>query len=191
MPRTESMSDPGASGLAAFDADLERLLDVEPSPEFVARVRTRIAAERAGRDWRMTRLAVSLAAAAALILALVLRSGPAMQEGRPPAAMSHHDIQLPNPEAPPAPASSVQAVPHTPRPRAGAPHPASEPDVIIDPSLSAAIRRLTIASRSNTLDPAAPEVSAPVTREPDALAVAEPLLVPELVLPPADQAAVR
>jgi hypothetical protein len=67
----------------------------------------------------------------------------------------------------------------------------SEPEVLIDPSIAAAIRRFTIASRSSTLEADVPEVSEFVSVEPDALAVAEPLRVPELVLAPADQPGVR
>ena len=193
MPRTRPMSDADASVLAAFDADLERLLEIEPSAQFAARVRTRIAAERPGRSWRVARPALWLAVAAALLLAVTLRFWPAVEErGGPAAAVSRRDIQLANPPAPDAHAPSLRAaaVPHT-RSRTDASRGVGDPEVIVDPAVAAAIQRLTFGSRSRTLDPAAPEVPAPVSPEVDALAVAEPLQVPELVLKPADQAGVR
>ena len=60
---------------AAVDAEIRRALAVEPSPEFVARVRTRIASEPAPSAWRISWSACFVGAAvAAIVLATVLVS---------------------------------------------------------------------------------------------------------------------
>ena len=57
------------------DRELQQALDVDPSPEFLARVRTRIASEPAPSGWRAWwMLAVGAAAAAAVIAVAVLIS---------------------------------------------------------------------------------------------------------------------
>ena len=47
MSRTEQMTEFDERAVAEAEADLERLLSIEPSPEFAAKVRARIAAEPA------------------------------------------------------------------------------------------------------------------------------------------------
>jgi hypothetical protein len=56
---------------AAFDREIESLLAVEPSPEFVARVRTRVADETPLRSWVGWQLSVAVAS---LALALIVAS---------------------------------------------------------------------------------------------------------------------
>src|SRR5262245_14617938 len=57
------------------DQELQKALDVDPSPEFLARVRTRIASEPAPSGWRAWwMLAVGAAAAAAVIAVAMLIS---------------------------------------------------------------------------------------------------------------------
>jgi hypothetical protein len=51
MSRTEQMTDFDEREVSAAEADLERLLAIEPSPEFAAKVRGRIAAEPPARRW--------------------------------------------------------------------------------------------------------------------------------------------
>jgi hypothetical protein len=55
----------------ALDQAIQAALNVDPSPEFLARVRARIADERPARPWTMTVLPVLAAAATLAILALV------------------------------------------------------------------------------------------------------------------------
>ena len=56
----------------ALDRELAHALAVDPSPEFVARVRARIADEPAPSTWRMPRVLMAAGAAAVLILAVVV-----------------------------------------------------------------------------------------------------------------------
>jgi hypothetical protein len=60
-----------------LDRELTAALLVEPSPEFAARVRTRIASEPGPARWRMPRLALATAGVAlAALAANVILSGP-------------------------------------------------------------------------------------------------------------------
>jgi len=65
----------------ALDQAIQAALNVDPSPEFLARVRARIADERPARSWRFTIVPVFAAAATLAILALVV-----MNTSRRPAA---------------------------------------------------------------------------------------------------------
>jgi hypothetical protein len=60
-----------------------------------------------------------------------------------------------------------------------------EPEIIIDPAVTDAIRRLAAAARNTILDNSNGE-SIAADAHAGALPVAEPLKVPELVLSPAD-----
>jgi hypothetical protein len=67
------------------------------------------------------------------------------------------------------------------------PVPEEKPEIIIDPAIGDAIRRLALASRSTPLDGSKGESIAAPDSATDTLPIAEPLNVPELVLKPADQ----
>ena len=60
-----------------IDQELRAALNVEPSHEFVARVRTRIANQPQPRGWRIWWLIAPVAAAAAVIVAALFLSRPA------------------------------------------------------------------------------------------------------------------
>ena len=56
-----------------IQAALATMMAVEPSPEFAARVRQRIAADRGAREWRAVHLVIpALATAAVVVLGMVL-----------------------------------------------------------------------------------------------------------------------
>jgi hypothetical protein len=55
---------------SALERDLEAMLAVEPSPEFLARVRTRVAAEPATSAWRFQWTFAAVVAASVLIVAV-------------------------------------------------------------------------------------------------------------------------
>ena len=66
-------SPPPGRGDDPLDRDIRRLLAVDPSPEFEARVRARVAREPASDAWRAGRLWMTFGtAAAALVLAVAL-----------------------------------------------------------------------------------------------------------------------
>jgi hypothetical protein len=55
----------------ALDRELTAALAVDPSPEFVARVRARIAREPAPSSWRMPRMTLAAGALAVVVVAVV------------------------------------------------------------------------------------------------------------------------
>ena len=190
-PVDDRLSDVDARTVGAAEADLGRLLSVEPSVEFAATVRARIAAERSPRGWRSRRLILTLAAASVLIVVYSLGGDLAVPDnGRPVVGPRQQDVLLrstPRVAAPPVDRQTPTALPHRQTVRRAPPRVASAPEVIVDPSIAVAIRRLAIAARSTGLDDAAAGTPPRTTTEPDALPVAEPLVVPKLVLTPADE----
>jgi hypothetical protein len=189
MSRTEQLTDFDERAVAAAEADLERLLSIEPSPEFMAKVRARIVAEPPVRRWNWGRLLVPLAAAAAVVIVLTLSSNWSVRSPEPPLATSRQDdivLSPPKPNEAPAVVPAAVAVSRPTVRRATAPL-QREPEIIIDPAITAAIRRLAVAARNTTLDGSKGETIAAPDSASDTLQIAEPLNVPELVLRPADQ----
>jgi hypothetical protein len=152
----------------ALDRELERALAVDPSPEFVARVRTRIANEPARSPWRASWMFAVSAAAAVVVTAVVLRVSnrgvvptanapvllaralaPAM--GVLPTADSHvppsHDSHVPS--------YGVSAFARTTSGPAEAGHYVrfdSDAEVLIDPRESMALRGLINGVRGGRVD---------------------------------------
>src|SRR5262245_43299942 len=95
MSRTEQMTDLDERAVSAAEADLERVLSVEPSPEFMAKVRNRIAAEPPVRNWSWGRLGLAVAAASAVLVVFVLGGGLSVQDnGQPSSDSRHEDVVL-------------------------------------------------------------------------------------------------
>ena len=189
MSRTDQMNDFDERAVAAAEADLERLLSIEPSPEFGAKVRARIAAEPPVRSWNWGRLLVPLAAAAGLVLVVTLTNRTGRDAEPPFATARHDDILLPATKVNNAAAVvPVTTVAHNrPTVRRAIASPQAEPEIIIDPAITAAIRRLALAARNTTLDGSKGESIAAPDSVSETLPIAEQLNVPELVLKPADQ----
>lgn len=189
MSRTDDMNDLDERAVSAAEADLERLLSIEPSPEFAAKVRARIAAEPAARSWSLARLLLlPLAAAAVLAIVVTVSTFWKVRDAeRPFTATRQGDIVLspPKPMEVPAPVAVAAAVSRPSVRRATAPR-QPEVEILIDPAITDAIRRLALAARNTTLDGSKGESIAAPNAESDVLPIAEPLNVPELVLKPAD-----
>lgn len=88
----------------ALDRELSAALDVDPSPEFLARVRARVAREPAPAFWRMPRL---LLAAGALAVVVVV-SAIVVQPRDPDVAS---EFRLRSASARPAPAATEEVAP--------------------------------------------------------------------------------
>jgi hypothetical protein len=184
--------------VAAAEADLDRLLSLQPSAEFAAKVVARISADHTRRGQRARWVGLALASAAALVIAFALRSDRAEPDRAPSFAKPpHQDVVLSvEPlEIQGAVSLAVTApkggrVAHRPVGRSlkTAPLRVAEPEVLIDPLLGDAIRRLAISSRNVLLDNAPLDTGLkPPSDVPVPSVVVEPLTVPELVLKPADQ----
>jgi hypothetical protein len=190
MSRTEQLTEFDKRMVTEAEADLARLLSIEPSPEFETKVRARIAAEPPARPWNWGRLLVPLAAAAALVLIVTLVTTPTARDAELPFATARHDdIVLPAARANEAVADDVPVttVAHNRPTVRHANTPPPEPEIIIDPAISDAIRKLALAARNTTLDGSKGESIAAPDSASETLPIPGELNVPELVLKPADE----
>jgi len=150
---------------------LSELLAVEPSPEFAASVRARIERQPARAVAWPWWLGAVTAAAAVIAIAIVAggRRAPAPATALPARA----DVQLSSParELPRTIETNPTVAPRAVAVRALKRTPEPEPETLFDPSLAAAIRRLTSERRVLPAMPPEPSLS-PV--------VVEPLTVPEI-----------
>lgn len=154
--------------LNALDRELTELLAVEPSPAFAAKVRARIERQPAASfPWRW-RIGGAVAAAAAIAIAVAtIGHAPRVQLAVP----VHTDVRLSplvhpgSPLAATTPKVSPRVVPVDAR------SPKAEAEALFDPSLAAAVSRLTSDQR------VLPEVPAETSLDP---VVVEPLKVPEI-----------
>jgi hypothetical protein len=156
--------------LRAIDRELSHLLAVEPSPEFAARVRTRIEQQQEpGLGWwRWAASSVAVAAVILLAIVAVIRRAPAGQ----PVGPVHADVRLP-------PVTVRVRVPQSQSVEAGnrlvpprvRPVRTAAPEIVIDPSLAQAVRRLVAEQR------VLPEVPQDPSLDP---VVVAPLKVPEI-----------
>ena len=110
---------PTGAGDAALDREIESLLGAEPSPEFVARVRTRVADETPHGSWVGWRLSVAVAG-----VALAAIVGPAMwlskDEASQTSEQARFTVSEPIPSQPPGVETERMAsapVAESPRPR--------------------------------------------------------------------------
>jgi hypothetical protein len=175
----------------SLDRELERLLRVEPPPDFLPRLHARIEREPARRVWRSTgRLIwVSGAAAAAAAVLILVRTGPAATS-LPPAPAAPAWVLAAGPETPLPPevaeAPSVRQL-QAARPAAAPPASAARSiEIIISESEALALHRLFVnASRG-----LAPAVVGPadgvVTVTAGSL---EELQIPVITIEPLDNAA--
>lgn len=138
------------------EADLHRLLSIEPSPELAAKVRTRVGAgQRRGRRW-MAGWRLASAASSIVIVAVIV----SLVVGRSAERMSQPALVVPNAEParvlqPPSTFARVDPPARTPamhriaRIRAGAPrsYERNEPEVLVPPDQRRAIQRAL--SRNN------------------------------------------
>ncbi len=156
--------------LRAIDRDLSRLLAVEPSPEFAAEVRVRIEQQPARAfawwPWAIT----SVAAVAVIVTAVVLSARKAPGVVAPVSVRA--DIYLPPREPAPQTQALVHAIPVVQSVRRSGPAIRGvEPEVLIDPLVARAVRRLALEQ------PVLPDVPPEPSLEP---VVVEPLKVSDI-----------
>jgi hypothetical protein len=192
MSRTEQLTDQDERLVSAAEADLHQLLSIEPSPEFAARVRSRVRENRdaPSRRWGWIGLALVSTAAAALVVTAIVRTGHAPSGSlerteiarrddivlRPPAAVIDY------PASSPSSTSRVEIS----RPSARVAERAdSRPEIVIDPAMTDAIRRMSMSIRNSAPDPSVGETLRTETASME-LTAPDPLMVPEIVLKPAD-----
>ena len=145
---------------AMLEREIERALAVDPSPEFVARVRTRIASEPAPSAWRFSWTLLAAASAAIVMIAamVIVRQSTGQHAGpRESAPIAARPIGAASAFVSLAPATARRLLDVSPQrsPSAApnAPHAPSEPEVLIALDESAALRRLMRGVRQGVVDP--------------------------------------
>jgi hypothetical protein len=187
--------------LAVADEEMGRLLRAEPSPELATRIRSAVTESGTSREWRLGWFWPSLAAAAALLIALSVVTGrapspePGVARGtRSPqlagaAGTAEPSIATAAPEPTGEPAVAV------PAPRAGDPSESprlarrraapSEPEVLVPPGEAEALLRLVALVHRERLAP--PVLGAAGERSAD-LAELRPIDIEPLEIVPLDPA---
>jgi len=198
--RLDEMSD------AALDRDLQALLAADPSPAFVARVRTQIAAEATtSRPW-FGAWSAALAVAAAIAVVIVTLAGYRGDRGRfvddRPTALSTRPIPVDGSAAGVGllvaglHSRVLDRVPRRSR-QVSAPAPQAmasvEPEVLVDPREAAALRALIRGMRSGAID-LAPVLTRPLpaaTEAPEAAGIDIPVITIQPIAPGTGEEGVR
>jgi len=167
----------GAVTDTAIDREIQAELAVDPSPQFIARVRTRIAAEPAGAaPWLSWKLVAAGALAAASVTAVVF-SRPEDKPAPVTQARRAEDIRL-------APPAAIEQPGHAavPIPAVSGPSRSSEPEILLDPAEMRALRRLIAGTRDGSLD-LSPALRAATPTAMD-LAPADAIMIAPLTIDP-------
>ena len=140
---------------SALDGEIRAALDVDPSPEFLARVRTGIASEPARATSRLLWKFVAVGAMAAVIAIAAVVSRSNEMSSMFPADRMPLQARTVAPFSQIVPVASGfsrterSAEAFALRPAA---HQPPEPEILIDPRESMALRRLIAGTREGTLD---------------------------------------
>jgi hypothetical protein len=197
--RHEELSD------ESLEREIEAALDVDPSPEFLARLRTRVARERIDESWawlsgwRWAGVALAIAAVAVAGLWIARQPGSARHDGlsvnalidlKPGPRDSGMEVPASRVPTTPNPASAREVLPST----ASAPAvhevrttqlPPAEPEVLISPDEAVALSRLVrVVVQQRVQSAAFPALGAEQGLiEPLEEIVLEPIAVSPLVRP--------
>jgi hypothetical protein len=173
-----------------IDEEIREALDVDPSPEFLARVRTRIAAEPAPSAWRWSwGLAAGCAAAASIVLAILVsrthEATPGAKVERVPNVVAATPLRpavgtLPDigPRYGPLPSRAANANTNG----LAAQTAPSEPEILIDPREMRTLQALIEGVRDGRIDLTAAQNSTP--HAPVALEPVTDIVIPPLVIEP-------
>lgn len=178
----------------AFERDIERALAVEPSPEFVARVRSRIAGEPSppSRRFGWMFAGVATAAVAAAVVFTVFVVSPAHQTGPAGAPLLASRSVTSGSVVVPAIAPADRAIPSASRTSpvvhrltpfvSSAARGAAEPEPLIDARETAALQRLIAGVRDARVDLSLLLKGAPPA--PMALQPIDDLVIPPIAIEP-------
>jgi len=138
----------------ALEREIENALDVDPSPEFVARVRARIASESTPAVWHLRWRLVGAGALATAVVLTWFVTGTDRQS--PPAISARPVVPPPISESAPtgAPTATTARADLAPSvlPAEKGP-PTAEPKILISPRDAAALRVLMTNIREGRVDP--------------------------------------
>jgi hypothetical protein len=178
---------------SSLDREIASMLSAEPSPEFVARVRTRVAEEPAPGGWRLSWMFAAATAVAMVVVALIVWPSPDGTSSRgltssSPAPVEPARIAEAGPASAPAPVTPPPARTRTTVSAVAAVFEADRaidihlPDVVLGENEVKAYTALVSIVRRSRFDvavPAAPDPSAPL--EVKELPPVEPLEIEPLV----------
>jgi len=181
---------------SALDGEIRAALDVDPSPEFLARVRTGIASEPRQAAWRWPWMFAAAGAMATLIAIAIVVSGPHEVSSVLPADRMPLQARTVAPFSQIVPVASGfsrterSAEAFALRPAA---HQPPEPEILIDPRESMALRRLIAGTREGTLDlSAALQATTPTTMDlPPLSEIAIPVITIDPITPEAGDEGAR
>jgi hypothetical protein len=158
---------------ASLDREIESLLTVEPSPEFLARVRARVAEEPSPGAWRTWMLAVSGAVAVTIAVLVIWPSSdqqPTGEEGR--TSTVQQAVETVQHVAPPTSSDAARVRSRSTLRSAPAVAAATDgvkdidlPDVVIAENEVRTFASLVATIRQRRFDvavPAAPDIDAPI-----------------------------
>jgi hypothetical protein len=190
-----------------IDDEIREALKVEPSPEFLARVRTRIASEPSPSAWRWSwTLAgvAAIAAAIAIAVALLRPNAPAVPQSQSVSAAKPEPETAPRGSALPteagpdkSAAQRLETASHPVRTRpvgrdtAAAPT-AAEPEILIDPRERRALLQLIALVRDGRIDLSAARRSgtlAPIELPPVTDIVIDPITIDPIAPQPGGEGA--
>ena len=184
--------------VAGIERDLAGALRLEPSVEFNARVRERIAAQRAPGwwvpGWRLALGAASLVLVAGVLTMIALRTGAPQRQPRSVAPSAATQVSIAPAQRQEAPAehqeglvaghrvASAGRLPTTDHRLPGSPK--AEPEVLVPPDQRLAIARMLEMIRAGKIDERAflPPAQSDVAEIP--AQVVAPIVVEELKVPP-------
>jgi hypothetical protein len=155
---------------ASLEREIESLVASDPSPEFLARVRTRVAQEPAPGGWRLSWMVTIAGAVAAVIVAVIV--WPSSEPVATPGAPAREPLVAEVPRSAPQPAPALPAV-RDPNARPRVVNPAARtdlielnlPDVLVAANEVKAFASFVASIRQGTFDvvvPAAPDLNEPL-----------------------------
>jgi hypothetical protein len=188
------------------DQEIRDALRVDPSPEFLARVRTRVASEPAPSAWRWSWTAAAVGALAAMVLIAVVMSRPKQErpsapdvvQALTPSRATESDKVPAGPEGPAlqqteptrsapvrrpgpfGPGRSIAAQVASARTPTPEPASAALPEILLDPAETHALRQLIAGVRDGRIDLTAAQKSsspAPLDLEPVTDIVIAPITI--------------
>jgi hypothetical protein len=197
----DGLNEIDARAIAAAEADLQRLLSVEPSVEFAAKVRERIAAERSDAPrwftaWRLTLAAASLAVVG-LLIAFAVRRTPSEVPSPAPSIVKREPAPVqpvrPEPDSGSRGASREERITNREgreanrevrEARTEERVARNEPEVLVPPDQRIAIARALALSQTGALDERMFPADQPQAVAGNDAPSVPPIVVEDVVVPP-------
>jgi hypothetical protein len=166
---------------AALEREIEQALSVEPSPEFLPRVRAALPSDGGLRPWKVRWVWLgALSATVAIVAVFLVTNRSVMPEPRrllnpPNGIVAAPEAPILVPEAPNPHVREVTRRKPVPHASNGASKSSTEPEVLISRGESAALKRLMRGLREGRVEPSASDQSGIRGAEPPKAIVVAPI----------------